>query len=79
MAKRKNTAKELTKDAAATFAGLGVMGEMSKLVPAQGSQAVGTAYGVVGLGSTGMTLKAAKGVLDSLDEFGKKSRWEKPW
>jgi len=75
MARKKTTAEEVTRDAVAAFAGMAVMGESSKLVPAQGSRAVSTAYGAMGLASTGMTLKAAKGVMSDLDKLGSSVRW----
>lgn len=75
MAKRKrSTAEEITKDAVASFAGMAVMGETAKLVPAQGARAVATAYGAMNLAATGMTLKASKGVLSDLDSFAGSTR-----
>lgn len=78
MAKRKRTtAERIVGEAIPTFAGLSVMGEAAKLVPAAGAKPVATAYGAMGLASTGMMLTAAKGVLGGLEDLNKSVAWKK--
>ena len=75
MKRKKNASEKVTKDAVATLAGMAAMGEAAKLAPVHGADVVRTGYGAVGISASSMTLNAAKGVLDDLEDLGKRSRW----